>query len=240
MLNEIKKSIKYILSRAIDSKNSSEAIEEQSVIDEFISNSNNTFLLSFPRTGSHWLRMLMELYFGRPSLVRVFYYPERNDYLTLHTHDLELDVEHTNVIYLYRDPVDTIYSQLQYHKEDIDDREKTAYWSNLYGRHLDKWLHKEMFTQRKTIIQYERLKTNMLEEFNKICMHFDSSLDAKKLEAASVAVSKEEVKKKTPHDLNAINLNEVYNENRNQFRSTYGDFIWEVLLNSREHLKGDF
>ena len=30
------------------------------------------FLVSFPRTGSHWLRMLMELYFDKPSLTRSF------------------------------------------------------------------------------------------------------------------------------------------------------------------------
>ena len=82
-------------------------------IRKFEDNPDNPYLVSFPRTGSHWLRMVMERYFGRPSLVRVFYYPERNDFLTLHTHDLELDVQRRNVIYLYRDPVETVFSQMR-------------------------------------------------------------------------------------------------------------------------------
>ena len=89
-------------------------ISDQTIIDKFIANPDNTFLVSFPRTGSHWLRMLTELYFGRPSLVRVFYYSERQDFLMLHAHDLELDVERLRVIYLYRHPVETIFSQLYY------------------------------------------------------------------------------------------------------------------------------
>ena len=119
-------------------RNKSIAINNNKIIEKFSANHQNTFLVSFPRTGSHWLRMMMELYFERPSLVRIFYYPERKAYLTLHTHDLNLDVERSNVIYLYRDPVDTIYSQLQYHKEDIYDQERIAFWSDFYGRHLDK------------------------------------------------------------------------------------------------------
>ena len=62
----------------------------QDVVDAFVADPENTFLVSFPRTGSHWLRMLMELYFQRPSLVRVFYFNERADYMCYHTHDLDL------------------------------------------------------------------------------------------------------------------------------------------------------
>ena len=102
-------------------KNGSVAITSPEVLEAFTSNPESTFLVSFPRTGSHWLRLLMELYFERPSLVRVFYYPERTDYLTYHTHDLSLDVQHPRVIYLYREPVATIYSQMQYHGEDLAD-----------------------------------------------------------------------------------------------------------------------
>lgn len=134
------------------------AISNLEVIQSFAANPANTFLVSFPRTGSHWLRMIMELYFGRPSLTRVFYYPECSDYLTLHTHDLDLQVERSHVIYLYRNPVDTIFSQLSYHKERLGDHERITYWSDLYGRHLDKWLQQESFTTHKIILTYEALK----------------------------------------------------------------------------------
>lgn len=221
-------------------KEQSWCVTDQSIISKFRSDPDNTFLISFPRTGSHWLRMIMELYFGRPSLVRVFYYPERRDYLTLHTHDLELDVVRTHVIYLYREPIDTIYSQLRYHKENIDDRERIAYWTNLYGRHLDKWLHRDTFTTRKTIVRYERLKADLAGEFTKICAHFGERLDVARLQAAAEQVTKEQVKERTRHDPQVINLNRTYEEERQRFRTEYGDFVWEMLLYGRDHLREDF
>ncbi|NOZ71577.1 MAG: sulfotransferase [Chloroflexi bacterium] len=228
------------LSEVFLRRKTSIAVEEPDIIQAFQNELFNTFLISFPRTGSHWLRMIMELYFGRPSLVRVFYYPERRNYLTLHTHDLELDIVRTHVIYLYREPVDTIYSQLQYHKEDIDDRERIAYWSDLYGRHLDKWLHRETFTRKKTVIRYERLKDDLPGEFGKICAHFDEPLDVTRLQAAAAQVTKERVKQKTPHDPQVINLNRTYEKERRRFQVEHGDFVWRVLLNDREHLREDF
>jgi hypothetical protein len=182
----------------------------------------------------------MELYFGRPSLVRIFYYPERHDYLTLHTHDLELDVERDSVIYLYRDAVDTIYSQLRYHKEEITNRERIAYWSDLYGRHLDKWLYQEEFTKLKTIVRYERFKIAAHDEYRKICDHFDEPFEKERLESVMIQVSKEHVQEKTLHDQKVINLTKKYTEERNQFYDKQGEFVWQVLLKGREHLRKDF
>ena len=44
---------------------------EAEVEKAYTANLQNPFLISFPRTGSHWLRMLCELYFERPTLVRL-------------------------------------------------------------------------------------------------------------------------------------------------------------------------
>ena len=157
-MNQINKIYNYLSSKTpfrhynLVHKNASFVINDQSVIEAFTKDSTNTLLISFPRTGSHWLRMLAELYFGRPSLVRVFYYPNRQDYLFLHTHDLDLSVKSSRVIYLYRAPVDTIYSQLRYYDESPNDRARVIYWADLYGRHLDKWLCSERFTTQKTIL----------------------------------------------------------------------------------------
>lgn len=235
-----KPALRAVLSHAIETGEASVAIDNKAIIESFKANSENTFLVSFPRTGSHWLRMLMELYFGRPSLVRVFYYSKRKDYLTLHTHDLELDVERTNVIYLYRDPVDTIYSQLWYHKEDIYQPKRIAYWGDLYGRHLDKWLHQETFTDLKTVVRYERLKVDMLREFSKICTHFKIVLDEKRLKITAAMVSKENVKEKTPHDPQVIDLTGDYTEHRQRFRTEHGEFVWQFVLNGREYLRQYF
>lgn len=235
--------IKCLLKRILKRKASGDVsinIKDQHIIEAFTGNPDNTFLVSFPRTGSHWLRMLMELYFERPSLVRVFYYPERKDYLTLHTHDLELDVVRTHVIYLYRNPVDTIYSQLRYHKEDTDDRERIIYWSDLYGRHLDKWLHRERFTTHKTVVTYEGLKQDLTTEFAKITQHFGQSLDEARLEEAVKQVTKDNVKQKVKDDPQVIQMGDEYEKQRQRFRADFSDLVWQVLLNDREYLRLDF
>lgn len=216
------------------------AVSDPQVIASFVANPDNTFLVSFPRTGSHWLRMIMELYFGRPSLVRVFYYPRRRDYLTLHTHDLELDVQRTHVIYLYRDPIDTIYSQLHYHREPMGQRDRIAYWTELYGRHLDKWLCRETFTQQKTVVRYERLMDNTAEEFSKICHHFGAPLQSIQLQQATAKVTKEDVKRKTPHDTQVVDLAPLYKEGRDRFRAEHGSFVWQTILDGRGHLQQHF
>ena len=240
MMAKIKGLLRRSLVRALVYSGKSTGITDRSILEAYKADPNNSFFISFPRTGSHWLRMLMELYFGRPSLTRVFYYPERTDYLTLHTHDLDLDVERSRVIYLYRDPVDTIYSQLQYHKEDTESRERITYWAALYGRHLDKWLHQETFTSTKTVVRYEEFIVDIAKEFRKICEHFGSEFQLEKIERAAKGISKERVKKKTRHNPQVMDVGQTYESQRRSFRQAQGDVVWQAVLDGREHLQQDF
>lgn len=238
---DIKKWIHRLLDKPAQHSGGSYLIKDEKLIKDFISNPKNTMLVSFPRTGSHWLRMVMELYFGRPSLVRVFYYPKRSDYLTLHKHDVDLDFMHQNVIYLYRDPVETVFSLISYHKENIDDDERILHWSDLYGQHLNKWLHQEKFTGKKTIIRYEHLRDTPDAEFTRICEHFGEQLDSERLHEAMSNVTKGRVKAKTEaDDPNVISLGNDYESQRSAFRQNHANRVWEVLLEKREYLKKDF
>jgi hypothetical protein len=160
--------------------------------------------------------------------------------MLLHTHDLELDVVRSDVIYLYRDPVDTVYSQLRYHREDSTNGARIAYWSDLYGRHLDKWLHEESFTERKTVVTYEGLKADIVGEFSKLCKHFGVTLDAERLQVVAEHVTKKRVKEKTDHDEQVVDLAEDHNVRRSRFRVDQSDYVWEALLNGREHLRQNF
>ena len=150
----------FLKSKLMEITKNSLPISNPKVIDKFTADSKNTFLVSFPRTGSHWLRMLMELYFQRPSLTLVFFLHENRYYLSLHTHDLSLDLIRENVIYLYRSPVDTIYSQLIYNEESFTRTESVIYWAQSYARHLQKWLIQDNFTLKKTVVSYEELRQN--------------------------------------------------------------------------------
>ena len=80
-------------------------------------------LVSYPRTGSHWLRMMLELYFGMPSYVQSFFIKNPERCWGFHIHNRLISDPHwsegkvdglKNVIYLHRDPCDTIFSQMKY------------------------------------------------------------------------------------------------------------------------------
>lgn len=230
---------KLMVQSDIDAQEGSTRVE-QSIVEAFVANEDNPFLISFPRTGSHWLRMLMELYFERPSLVRVFYFPERADYMFLHTHDIDLDIMRTHVIYLYREPVDTIYSQLNYHKENLDDPARIEHWSDLYGQHLDKWLHQETFTTKKIILTYEEMKRDLASAFSKVTDYFGQMLDPARLEQASSRVTRNEVKRKTAHDPQVMQLGTRYDMSREVFRERHADLVWTTLLRERAHLAQNF
>lgn len=210
---------------------------EQKVVERFIADPDFPFLISFPRTGSHWLRMVMELYFEKPSLVRIFYYKDATDFTCYHRHDEDLTIQRQNVIYLYRCPVETIYSQLNYYQEDIDDRERIMYWADLYGRHLAKWLLQEEFTTRKTVITYEGMKKHIQGEFKKICHHFSVTFNRERLQPALTKVTKTEVKRKTLHDRKVINLSAAYRGEKEKFKKGYSSFIMDCIYSANKELK---
>ena len=205
------------------------AIEDQEQIETFISKPDFPFLISFPRTGSHWLRMIMELYFEKPSLVRIFYYKDAQDFTCYHRHDEDLIIQQENVIYLYRHPVDTIYSNLDHYGEEMENRERIRYRSNLYGRHLKKWLLDENFTTRKTVLSYEGMKSDMDHQLEKICRHFSVPFDSDKLHKILPRVTKEEVKQRTPHDPRVINLSETYQKQKEDFKQKHTDFVMDTV-----------
>jgi hypothetical protein len=142
---------------------------------------------------------------------------------------MELELRRENVIYLYRNPVETVYSQLCYYKESPDDQDRRQYWTNLYARHLAKWLVHEDFTRKKTVITYEGMKSNMHREIEKICRHFGEDFDPANLDSVLTQVSKDELKKKTKHDQQVVNLTDAYRNEREVFKKQYGDLIIDEL-----------
>jgi len=209
-------------------------------IRRFASDPAATFLVSFPRTGSRWLRMLMELYFRRPTLTRVFYWPGRTDYLLLHSHDLDLSLMRSNVIYLYREPVATVYSQLLFHRERTTDRDRIRHWSELYGRHLERWLHLDRWTTRKTTLTYDGMKVDLDTAFARVCAHYGEALDPSRLRAAAARVTRAEIRDKVPDDPRVIAEGDRYEAGRAEFRERCGAQVWTALLGGRPQLESNF
>lgn len=200
-------------------------IASRKLAAEYSSDPSKPFLVSFPRTGSHWLRMMMEKYFERPTLRRVFFYPKNENYLCLHVHDMELDELRSNVLYLYRDPVDTVYSQLAYSADSFEDVSRITHWSELYAKHLQKWLTTETCTTHKTVIKYENLKNDLVGEFSKVTEHFHERLDCDRIIGIAKQISKDRVKEKTSHDPRVIARAENYSETRLKFKDQYGALV---------------
>jgi hypothetical protein len=210
-------------------------------VEKYNSVPENPYLVSFPRTGSHWLRMLSELYFKRPTLVRPFHFGNNRDYLYLHHHDKDMDLQRKNIIYLYREPVATVYSQLTYNSGDINCADSIRQITEEYALHVEKWLCRETFTTRKTVLNYEQLQTNLVAEFSKLTSHLGLPLDPERLVAVSAQITKDKVKEKTVlHDEKVVNQCSTYTNQRKAFAEKYHSLIWSVMLDSRPHLGAYF
>lgn len=212
-------------------------VDDQLLINSFTDDIDFPYLISFPRTGSHWLRVLMELYFNKPSLVRVFFYFDAKEYTCMHKHDDDLEISRKNVIYLYRDPVPTVFSQMKYYGQDIDDRKHVQHWSNEYRDHMLKWLVREEFTEKKTVITYEGMRKDLGCEFMKVCAHFDMEFIPDRLREALLQSSKGTIKQKTTHDLKVVSSDLHYENEREQFIRRNGDEIMSIMLHGNNELE---
>lgn len=172
----------------------------------------------------------MELYFERPLLTRTFFFFDRSDYLILHVHDGDLNLKRENVIYLYRDAVDTVYSQMVYFGEVLNDGALVEKWAEMYARHLAKWLIREDFTKKKTVLRYDLLKSDYQSEFSKVLMHFGEIMDPVRLEGILDRISKSSVKRKTHHDPEVVNLGSDYATQRLAFRERWQDLVYEQMI----------
>ena len=211
------------------------------IVQQYIDNPDFPWLISFPRTGSHWLRMLMELYFKKPSLVRTFFYHKAKDFTCYHRHDEDLKIENVNnIIYLYRNPIDTVYSQMNYYNEDLMNNDRIIYWAELYGMHLSKWLYDETFSQKKVVLTYEGLKNNLVKEFEKLCEFFEHEFIENKIIKINEMVSKEKLKKKTKHDQQVVNLSNEYQIVRQKFTYQNKEKIYNSVFNKNSKLENIF
>jgi hypothetical protein len=203
---------------------------DATLIKEFLRNPDSTALVSFPRTGSHWLRFLMELYFNQPLLTRSFYHKlaeNPSDFLLYHTHDLNLEFNHETVLYLYRQPVEVIYSQLRYHGQIASDNveEYFFYWLEKYTAHLEKWIIEEHNTKKKLVIRYKDLRSNATKLFRKICEFYNQPFNPNIFQKIYDFVSKKEVNSKTQHDKQVVKINLEYAISREGFETRYSDLL---------------
>ena len=206
--------------------------------------------ISFPRTGAHWINAVMELYFDRPRLPEVratLIDSTRDDWMWFHDHDTvaydKLYVENQEALYLYRDPIDTVYSYIIYQFSNgksiksIDSKrldDLVSACTQHYKKHLQKWM------SAKTLVRYENFKIDRSSEFKKICDHFGTEFNEEKVSRCFDLVTPETLSKARtePTTLSDFMLSEQYKKDRTEFKEQYKDTINSIILT--DDLKGFF
>lgn len=205
------------------------------------------FVISFPRTGTHWLNTMLELYFEKNRVLPdypgsiTFVNKFDEDFMWYSTHDNDLSVEpkgDKKALYLYRDPVDVMYSLITAHLNSPDDDEKGWSAKQLLDRytiryrdHLEKWL---LGTLTETTVTYEGLRKNPLEALSKVVSHFGHDVDTSRAEQVIKYVTKERVHERgikvMPAYFNQNYLSNDYANKREKFRAKYSRYIYDRVI----------
>lgn len=192
--------------------------------DAFAANPDSPWLISFPHTGSHWLRMVLELYSDRPLLPRSFLEHFNRDYLLHHTHDQDYGVEARRVIYLYRDPTPTVFSQIKMHDRDLMDRDEVELWATLYRVHLKHWLSRRRADL--TVVRYEDLRDDTATAIAPVLASLGLPMDHGRLQRVAAEASRLGPEEQLAHDPHTLSRQARYDHRRAIFADR-----WERLIN---------
>ena len=193
-------------------------------------------LVSFPRTGSHWFRLVMEFYLICPCAPQAFLVKTPNRCWGLHVHNRKIRDPHPSegpvsnlgkVIYLYRNPIDVIWSCLEYENKSAEDYLDTLI--NEYKDHLERWLNNPADIKNICYIKYEDFKENPWDTFAKVLgfleiKQIDKNMFLEIYKTASIANSRANFK----HDNSVISrrrLSRDWKNDKEEFVKTYGERI---------------
>lgn len=199
-------------------------------------------VLSHQRCGGHYLRFLMELYFERPGLCKIFCYHKAE---IMHVWSHFLVPTATNILFLYRrSPLQVVQSHLilQGKKTPIDYTIKEVLEeSRTYAQLVDTMLFHSDHLERKEVVIYENLIGDPETEFQKVCRFFDEPWDVEKFRSILPLVTVERLGTKSKKD-QIINLDtgEERDRKRAIFEHYFGDHIREHILDEFPNLKEVF
>lgn len=224
-----------ILDRSIRYRHSDRLVQERLMDPDF------PVLISFPRTGSHHLRFLMECYFEKPSLPRIFYYKKARSFTCCHMHDLippdsPAGIERKRVIYLYREPVASIHSVMRYYDEDLDAIQRIDHWSQVYRDHLKKWLLDERSSEEKILLRYEEFQKDPGASFQKLASFFGERWDPERFERIHESSGQEKVASRLPDNPSIIGNAKERRAERSKFEERAGARIREHIFGSTPDL----
>ena len=201
---------------------------------------NLPVLISYPRSGSNWLNSIMELYFNRPRLrigptSFLKNREARTDFMWFHDHDITSDLRltHRNILYLYRDPCDVIFSLLR-----AEHPEATSHRHGLLSLMVDGQIklikaHYDKYLADYPSIRYEDCKRNLSGEFETILRFFgiEGGVDVHRLDRCAEKAKKTSLISKATDKryFNSHMMSAEYEEDRAAFRSQYEQHIYSRL-----------
>jgi hypothetical protein len=196
--------------------------------DRFRDDPASPWLVSFPRTGSHWLRMMLELYTDQPLLPRSFLHHAGCDYLLNHSHDYEFALWPNRLIYLYRDPAATVFSQIKFHNQDVNDLRQIELWSTLYRLHLRHWLNTPR--PNRTVVRYEHLRADIVDGLSGVLVALGQVPNPEHIRQVAQSISRKEVTTRTQHDERVMNREVDYEQQRSEFLARHGPAIHRMVI----------
>ena len=146
------------------------------------------YLVSFPRSGSTWIRLFFEKYTGLPSgsiyendgqdTPIINQGEERCIIRSHHVYDLPPLKPEDKLIFLFRNPVNAIPSQIKFEGNPLTTERVIL---NL-GRYIDLlWSYVAFHTHPKLLIYYEGMLRNFRQEALKILTFADLEVDDEKI-----------------------------------------------------------
>ena len=211
------------------------------VVDSYMADPDAPVLVSFGRSGNHWLRLMCEVAFGRPILSHTMLHKGRTDFLFAQEHDNDLRLQRSNVMYLYRrNVIDVVYSYTSTPEGCVRDSRQVAQRAELYARHLAKWLLDERFTTHKTIFTYEGMLGDAAGQVLRVARHLGIRIDDDAARIAARYATKERL-----HDLSQswspgiVPTSDAYRKGRVRFAAEHGSEVVEAFLRVEpERLRG--
>lgn len=193
--------------------------------------------VSFPRCGCNWVQPVMELYFNRhragkvPTSPSWLETPYENPMWT-HNHDPNgIIVTKFPAIFLWRNPVDAIYSLTKLFQDSSP--QKIKQYCGEFRRLYDKWTKPENSEnhggQPVLILQYEKVQAEPHKQMQRISEFFDKPFDLQRSKISFNRVGdKENVNKRNgpnPSFKNPASHTEVYILEKRPFEEKWKDTI---------------
>jgi hypothetical protein len=208
-------------------------------------------LISYPRCGSHWFRYIMEYTLEMPCIVSSYKFsnPNIDQCWGLHIHDRRLDNSDCpptknlkKVIYLWRNPVDVIYSQLRY-DGNLPDVLTTSsaealnfgvdYLIHEYGSHLQRYRFNNSDIGEILEITYEQMREDTKGIISKSMEFLNLKFDKQKLQKVISECTKLKISQgindRSAIDMVAATQPEQHKNNKEVFKSIYENLIINKL-----------